>query len=128
MKTSEEILEEYKRADMKRRCDLYFIRLRRRPRPWPWRNALMRDIPFHRSIYHASADFAHRRMTHRSLGVGGYGFGGPRACPWGSIFIDLRSEFDKMDCKLKDPYQNLPFPTPVFQIGKGMGSKVGNRS
>ena len=45
----------------------------------------MRDIPFHRSIYHASADFAHRRMTHRSLGVGGYGFGGPRACPWGSI-------------------------------------------
>jgi len=25
--------------------------------------------PFHRSIYHASADFAHRRMTHRSLGA-----------------------------------------------------------
>jgi hypothetical protein len=66
----------------------------------------MRDIPFQRSIYHASADFAHRRMTHRSLGVGGYGFWGPRlravtlvekdnqaghfgvqarACPWGSI-------------------------------------------
>ena len=44
----------------------------------------MRDIPFQRSIYHASVDFAHRRMTHRSLGVGGYGFGGPRACPWGS--------------------------------------------
>ncbi len=52
-----------------------FIRLRRRPRlravkhfgvqtrPWPWRNALMRDIPFQRSIYYASADFAHRRMT-----------------------------------------------------------------
>jgi hypothetical protein len=48
-------------------------------------------------IYYASADFAHRRMTHRSLGVGGYGFLGPRlraeahsgaqarACPWGSI-------------------------------------------
>jgi len=54
-------------------------------RPWPWRNALMRDIPFQRSIYHASADFAHRRMTHQSLGVGGYGFGGPRACPWGSM-------------------------------------------
>jgi len=47
----------------------------------------MRDIPFQRSIYHASADFAHRRMTHRSLGVGGYGFGGPRTCPWGSIFV-----------------------------------------
>jgi hypothetical protein len=62
-----------------------FIRLRRIPRPWPWRNALMRDIPFQRSIYHASADFAHRWMTHRSLGVGGYAFGGPRACPWGSI-------------------------------------------
>jgi hypothetical protein len=58
-----------------------FIRLRRRPRlravthfgvqarPWPWRNALMRDIPFQRSIYHGSADFAHRRMTHRSLGA-----------------------------------------------------------
>jgi len=29
-------------------------------------------------IYYASADFAHRRMTHRSLGVGGYGFLGPR--------------------------------------------------
>jgi hypothetical protein len=63
----------------------FFIRLRRIPRPWPWRNALMRDIPFQRSIYHASADFAHQWMTHRSLGVGGYGFGGPRACPWGSI-------------------------------------------
>ena len=24
-------------------------------------------------------------MTHRSLGVGGYGFWGPRACPWGSM-------------------------------------------
>jgi len=45
----------------------------------------MRDIPFQRLIYHASAGFAHRRMTHRSLGVGGYGFWGPRACPWGSI-------------------------------------------
>jgi len=44
-------------------------------------------------LYYASADFAHRRMTHRSLGVGGYGFWGPslraeahfgaqaRACP-----------------------------------------------
>jgi hypothetical protein len=64
-----------------------FTRLRRIPRPWPWRNALMRDIPFQRSIYHASADFAHRRMTHRSLGVGGYGFGGPWACPWGSISL-----------------------------------------
>jgi hypothetical protein len=39
-----------------------FIRLRRRPRPWPWRNVLMRDIPFQQSIYHASADFAHRRV------------------------------------------------------------------
>jgi len=29
----------------------------------------MRDIPFQRSMYHASADFAHRRMTHRSLGA-----------------------------------------------------------
>ena len=38
-----------------------------------------------RRIYHASADFAHRRMTHRSLGVGGYGFWGPQACPWGSM-------------------------------------------
>ena len=66
MKTSEEILEEYKRADMKRRCDLYFM------------------------------------------------------------FIDLRFEFDKMDCKFKTPYRNRPFPTPVFQIGKGMGSKEGN--
>ena len=47
----------------------HFIRLRRIPRPWPWGNALMRDIPFQRSIYHASADFAHRRMTHRSLGA-----------------------------------------------------------
>ena len=45
----------------------------------------MRDIPFQQSICHASADFAHRRMTHRSLGIGGYGFGGPRACPWGSM-------------------------------------------
>jgi hypothetical protein len=45
----------------------------------------MRDIPFQQSICHASADFAHRRMTHRSLGVGEYGFGGPRACPWGSM-------------------------------------------
>jgi len=41
--------------------------------------------PFQRWICHASADFAHRRMTHRSLGVGGYGFWGPRACPWGSM-------------------------------------------
>ena len=62
MKTGEEIVEEYKEAGMKRRCDLYFIRLRRRPRlravtpiekdgqgwyfgvqarTWPWRNALM---------------------------------------------------------------------------------------
>ncbi len=62
-----------------------FIRLRRRLRPWPWRNALICDIPFQRSIYHASADFAYRRVTQRSLGVGGYGFEGPRACPWGSI-------------------------------------------
>jgi hypothetical protein len=68
MKTSEEILEEYKQAGTKRHCDLYFM------------------------------------------------------------FIDLRSEFDKMDCKLKDPYQNLPFPTPVFRSGKGMDSKEGNRS
>jgi hypothetical protein len=62
-----------------------FMRLRRRPRPWPWWNALMHDIPFQQSSYHASADFAHRRMTHRSLGVGWDGFGGPRACPWGSM-------------------------------------------
>ena len=41
----------------------------------------MHDIPFQQSVYHASANFAHRRMTHRSLGVGGYGFGGLRACP-----------------------------------------------
>ena len=68
MKTGEEILEEYKQADMKKRCDLYFM------------------------------------------------------------FIDLRSEFDKMDCKFKNPHQNPPFPMPVFQSGKGMGSKVGNRS
>jgi hypothetical protein len=34
--------------------------------------------PFRPWICHASADFAHRRMTHRSLGVGGYGFWGPR--------------------------------------------------
>jgi hypothetical protein len=40
----------------------------------------MRDIPFQRSIYPASADFAHRWMKHRSLCVAGYGFGGPRAC------------------------------------------------
>ncbi len=65
-----------------------FIRLRRKPRSWPWGNAFMCDIPFQQSIYHASADFAHRRMTHRSprlrearysgrrkVGVGGYGFG-----------------------------------------------------
>ena len=26
----------------------------------------MRDIAFQQSIYHASADFAHRRMTHRA--------------------------------------------------------------
>jgi len=45
----------------------------------------MSDIPFQRLIYHAPADFTHRRMTHRSLGVGGYGFGGPRACPRGSM-------------------------------------------
>jgi hypothetical protein len=32
-------------------------------------------------------------MTHRSLGVGGYGFGGPRACPWGSISGALYSGF-----------------------------------
>jgi hypothetical protein len=48
----------------------------------------MRDIPFQQSIYYASADFAHWRMTHRSphlrearyggrrkVGEGGYGFG-----------------------------------------------------
>ena len=29
----------------------------------------MRDILFRRSMYHASADFAHRQMTHRSLGA-----------------------------------------------------------
>jgi hypothetical protein len=45
---------------------------------WPWRNALMREIAMQRSMCHASADFAHRRMTHRNLGVGGYGFGEPR--------------------------------------------------
>jgi hypothetical protein len=38
---------------------------------------------------HALADFAHWRMTHRSLGVGGYGYWGPRACPWGSIGKNL---------------------------------------
>jgi hypothetical protein len=43
-----------------------FIRLHRRLRPCPWRSALMRDIPFQQSIYRASADFADRRMTHRS--------------------------------------------------------------
>jgi hypothetical protein len=69
----------------------------------------MDDIPFQLSMYHASADFASRRMTHRPLaeqvlwqarapmlahqfapapvGVGGYGFWGPRACPWGSISV-----------------------------------------
>ena len=51
-----------------------------------------------------------------------------RRCDLYFMFIDLRSEFDKMDCKLKDPYQNLPFPTPVFRSGKGMDSKEGNRS
>jgi len=38
----------------------------------------MREIAMQSSMCHASADFAHRRMNHRSLGVGGYGFGGPR--------------------------------------------------
>jgi hypothetical protein len=37
------------------------------------------------SVLRASADFAHWRMTHRSLSVGGYFFWGPRTCPWGSI-------------------------------------------
>jgi hypothetical protein len=46
----------------------------------------MCGIPFQRSMYHASADFAHRRMTHRSLGVGGYVFWWPTACPLGSIW------------------------------------------
>jgi hypothetical protein len=86
-----------------------FIRLRRIPRPWPWRNALMRDIPFQRSIYHASADFAHRRMTHRSLGVGGYGFGGPRACPWGSIVIMKKTKKFVLSPQERQPSTNKFF-------------------
>ena len=39
----------------------------RRQRPWPWRNALMWAVPLKRSFRHISADFAHRRMTPRSL-------------------------------------------------------------
>jgi hypothetical protein len=85
-----------------------FIRLRRIPRPWPWRNALMRDIPFQRSIYHASADFAHRWMTHRSLGAGGCGFGGPRACPWGSIENRTSRDSSKIEKGLKlVPFRHL---------------------
>lgn len=59
MKTSEEILEEYKQAGMKRRCDLY------------------------------------------------------------CMFIDLRSEFDKMNCKFKSRYKNILFPRQSFKSAKG---------
>ncbi len=89
----------------------------------------MRDIPFRRSIYHASADFAYRRMTRRSLGAGGYGFGRPRTCLWGSIFLVILLLFfpgcdkptltgvesDHIDTA-KDPIQK-PYPSedPIVQ-------------
>jgi hypothetical protein len=53
-------------------------------------------------MYHATADFAHRRMTHQSLGVGGYGFWGPRPCPCGStilIFSKFCIELAKSEMK-----------------------------
>ncbi len=37
----------------------------------------------------ASADFARRRMTHRSLGVGGYGFWGTTGLPVGVHYGNL---------------------------------------
>ena len=51
-----------------------------------------------------------------------------RCCDLYFMFIDLRFEFDKMGCKFENPYQNIPFPAPVFGPGRGMGSKAGNRS
>jgi hypothetical protein len=42
-------------------------------------------------------------MTHRSLGVGGYGLWEPRACPWGSIgFKDSRGKRVQVESK-KNP-------------------------
>jgi len=51
-----------------------------------------------------------------------------RRCDLYFMFIDLRSEFDKMDCKFENSSQMIPLPAPVFQLGRGMGSKAGNRS
>jgi hypothetical protein len=62
------------------------------PRSLLGRNAFMRNTPFWRWVYYASADLSRRRMTHRSLGAYApkrysaqvrrwVGFEGPRACP-----------------------------------------------
>ncbi len=62
--------------------------------------------------YFASADFAQRRMTHGSLGVGGYGFWEPQAYPWGSIERDeisaIRINLDFCNCQI-EKFHNSSF-------------------
>jgi hypothetical protein len=78
----------------------------------------------------ASADFANRRMTHRSLGVGGYVCWGPRAYPWGSIDRDktgMESLESIMSCLIQDE-KLLTFDRSVFKGGGGPSAKVkGNK-
>jgi len=62
--------------------------------------------------YFASADFAQRRMTHRILGVGGYGFWEPQACPWGSIergeVLNAQINLDFCNCQI-EKFHNSSF-------------------
>ena len=104
-----------------------FIRLRRRPRPWPCRNASLWQHSSRQQTCCASADFASRRMIRRSLGVGRYICRVPRACPCGSIFayrfcreLVRRISQNKAwtnSVALNSFRSSIPSPTPMYRIG-----------
>jgi hypothetical protein len=67
---------------------------------------------------HASADFARWRMTHRSLGVGGYGYWGPRVCPWGSMAKNLLVKVARESHGFRGGESHKNLKEPSYQDGK----------
>jgi len=56
-------------------------------------------------------------MTHRSLGVGGYDFGGPRACPWGSTMTIPYIRIGVFNDKIKGVTGGIGVDLPLECIG-----------
>jgi len=67
----------------------FFIRLRRRPRALPVDECVSGVCANLEPKYHCFGGFRHWRITLRSLGVGGYSFGGTTGLARGAPFFTL---------------------------------------